>query len=650
MAKIRVQILNVTVPSSMQDPGGVFLDIGDTDLSVSRVAEELNEINEIRYGGVRKFNVPATAKNKIIFQQFIAVQPHEFDYEPLECRIYVDANILEETKIGASGHTEGQFIECVATKAQDYWLIGATALRLPQIPYDDIEFTQANIETNWTGNYRYGDGDIGIHFTPMYFGKPYQERTMTIEYMRWNYHLLRLYREGFRTFGWNFECELLETDPGRQIAGYLIDPNAYSREELIAANRARAESGEINRNKQYTVSVGGLGPLFGLLGILTAKPTYGYHFVILHNTVLNDPGKNFKGGRYYGFGRFRFTLTIQYIPKDLAMSTVRVEFYRNNPPPPIQKPTKIYEEQFSPLDDYIGDIDVVQEKVIEAEVNLQLNQSITVSTYGESRKKSIKIKNTFVSIEPLAVFPQRGETINPATYLRNDTLLQCLKGWVHAMRGKIDVVPGERTVRVLPNYETNFLGEDLEGYYTNNLVDVRPYQVKDGVRQESPAAKPNRYQLIRFKESTDAAILKLGMDDLTPLFSKTVDLGAHFKPEYTEHANPYFEPTINDWVYDFSPPDGENVPVNLPMLLDHDPSEEEPHVSTNIGPRLLFLTEFRPQTWEDDSGSHAVELNWMSGAITTFNHAWMRNPHLPSATEQDNLVFEDPDGVIENTL
>ena len=67
MAKIRVQILNVTVPSSMQDPGGVFLDIGDTDLSVSRVAEELNEINEIRYGGVRKFNVPATAKNKIIF-------------------------------------------------------------------------------------------------------------------------------------------------------------------------------------------------------------------------------------------------------------------------------------------------------------------------------------------------------------------------------------------------------------------------------------------------------------------------------------------------------------------------------------------------------------------------------------------------------
>lgn len=650
MLTVRVQILNITVPAQYQDSGGVFLDIGETDLSLSRVAEELNEINLIRYGGVRKFNLPLTGKNQYVFREFFSPTPIDFDYTPLECRIYVGSNTLEETKIGATRINEGQrTFEAVATKATDYWIIGAKALRLPQIPYEDIEFTFDNITLNQATQYAYSDGDIGIHFTPMYFGKPYVERRMTVEYFRWNYHLLRVFTEGFRTFGWCFKCEALESDKGRQILAYLIDPNAYSREELINANKAAAESGEINRDKNYTVSVGGLGPLFGLLGILTSKPTYGYHFVVLHDTVNFDPGSNMQGGRYYGFGRFKFTFTIQYVPKDLRASTIKVQFFRNNPPPPVSKPTLIHEESFTPINDDTGDINQTYEKAIEVEATLQTNQSITVMIYAESRFKSIKIKNTFIEVTPTLVFPQRGETINPASYLRNDTLLEVLKGWVHIMRGKIDVNVGEKTLTLYPNEETDFLEETLEGYYRNTLIDVTPIQVNNSSVVDTPAEQPSRYQLIRFKESTDFAIDLLGLDKLTPLFSKTVDLGEQFPPEYTVYENPYFEPTLNDWVYDLSPEGFEQIPVNLPMLLDHDPKKEDGAISTDIGPRIFFVTEVLGQTWESESGSQTVRLGMEDNKELTWNHAYHRDPFSTDA-EQNNLVFQDPLFEIENTL
>jgi hypothetical protein len=644
---IRVQILNVTVPAQFQDSGGVFVDLGDTDLSLNRVAEELNEINQIRYGGARQFTVPDSPKNILIFQEFISPTPHDFDYTPLECRIYVGSSVLEETKIGARRSLEASnSLELIATKKEDYWLIGAQALRLPQIPYEDIELTRANIEDSWNNNYQYSDGDIGIHFTKMYMGRPYKERKMTVEYMRWTYHLLRLLREGFRTFGWCFLCEALETNDGRQIAAYLIDPNAYSREDLIEANKATAETGEIERDQQYRISGGGIGPLGGLLGsLLGGKNVYGYHFVTTFDTVTYDPGSNMLNGRYNGFGVFLFTVTIQYCPADIRSNIVKVEFYVSD----ADSSRIAYEEEFKPLDDLIGDPTDLQEKVIETELALQVDQSVTVAIYAESTHKSIKIKNMFLNVLPKAVYPQRGETINPANYLRNDTLLDVLKGWVHTMRGKIDVIPGEKTIAVFPNFETDFFNETLEGYYTDNLIDVTAYQVNNSSVVDTPAAKPNRFQLIRWKQSTDPWIARLRLDRLSPLYSKTVDLGEQFKPEYTEYVNPYFEPTYNDWVYDFSPQNSESVPVNLPILLDHIPEKGKAQISVDIGPRLLYLTDQLTQDWEAENGLQAVKLGWEDTTKTFIGRAYMRSP-FNNMAEQVNLVFADPLFEIENTL
>jgi len=643
---IRVQILNVTLPAIFDDPGGVFVDLGETDMSLKKVAEELNEVNEIQYGGVRVFSVPDTAKNLIIFQQFIAPAPTDFDYTPLECRIYVGTNILNETWIGASRSAEGEGrLELTATKQSDYWIIGAKALRLPQIPYDDVEFTQANIETNWSSNYRYADGDLGIHFTPMYFGHPYVDGEMTIEYMRWNYHLLRIIREGFRTFGWCFKCEALESDEGRQLAAYLIDPNAYSTEALIEGNKALAESGEFELSKQFNISSGGLfGGLFG-----GAQKLYGYHVVKTTNTIIHDPGSNVIGGRYYGFGLFHFKVTIQYIPIELKSEVVRIEWFRNNPFTTPPSNTKVFEEEFRPSDDFVGDPTALFEKTFEADIQLQTNQSITIGIYIESFFKKVKIKNVILNVTPIKVFPQRGETINPANYLRNDTLLELLKGWVHPIRGKIDVIPGEKTVEVFPNFEIDAFGETLTGYYRNTLVDVTPIQISESAVVESPVSKPNRFQLVRWKQSSDPWIKRMGLDKLTPLFSRTLDLGEQYVPDYTEYPNPYFEPTVSDWVYDFSKGDEKNVPVNLPILLDHIPGDSDHQVSTDIGPRILFLTEFRPQQWDTEAGTQTVKLGWEGGQITTWNHAYMRNPFL-SAAVQTNLVFGDVLQEIENTL
>lgn len=642
MIDIRVQILNVTAPASFEDPGGLFVDLDSPSISMRRVAEELNEINLIKFGGVRTFTVPDTAKNLFIFREFIAASPIDFDYTPLECRIFVGGNVLRETKIGASNYSESEgIIELIATKANDYWIIGAQALRLPQIPYEDIEFSQDTIEASHAAGPQYTDGDVGIFFPYAYYGKPFLDRQFTVEYMRWTYHLLRLLREGFRTFGWCLECEALESTIGRRIHIYAIDPNAYSNQELIEANKAVADTGSFERDKQWTVAGSS-----GFLGFGGDK-LYAYHFVTLFDNVTQyDPGANVVGGRYYGFGVFKFSITFQYYPGQLRSEVIRCEFLRNDPGGPVT----VYQEEFRPTDEFTGVLTDIHEHVFEAEVSLGANQSITVAIYAESYFKTINIHNMIMRVTPVAVYPQRGETLNPAEYLRNDPLMDPLKGWVHAMRGKLEVVPGERTLRILPNYgvDDTFWGT-LEAYYRDTLIDLQPDQIRESGTVTPPTSKPDRYQLIRWKESTDPSVKALGLDKLTPLYSKTIDLGEQYPEGYTEHTNPYFEPTNSDWIYDFSPEDYEHIPINLPILLDHIPEEGSKKISTDIGPRLLYIHTAAGQSFPLESGLALCRLGWEGTEVTSWSTAYMRNAFLHT-DDQMNLVFGDPLNEIKNTL
>jgi hypothetical protein len=107
----------------------------------------------------------------------------------------------------------------------------------------------------------------------------------------------------------------------------------------------------------------------------------------------------------------------------------------------------------------------------------------------------------------------------------------------------------------------------------------------------------SRFQLYRFKRSTDDYINELKLEDELPLFAKRVDIGEDYQAGETENANPFFEPTYNDKLvnFDFATPLANNIPIDVPFMFDNNNDE----LSFDIAPRILFWNGLSKQTSED---------------------------------------------------
>lgn len=576
-------------PSAWQEASGaIFLDMpGDFDFSLTKNVEELSEVNDINIGGVLGFSIPKSPKNQFILRDWLDPNTFDFQATPVNVIAYSGGNVLSQNYLYVRySRWLDQTIECALVNDASHWAIGASRMRLNEIEYDDFTFTENAVLQNMQNNESYTEGDIGIYYQLAHYGNPYEPRIVNVEYMRPWHHVLGVLQKGFKQLGWRFECEWLESEVGRRIIAYLLDPEFFK---------------EDTQRKTFLANISE----FQIQQIYTQDTIDQPRAEILnYDLELDDPGDSYDGGRYFGFGEFiveaSITLYSFYqVTHRVALEICIFDQFSS------EDPQVVFRKELR----YIPNDNSTQREIYvktETAITILPNQFIAVRYFGTSNGRSSwtdTIVGGNLKITPINVFPIVGDMINPGKMLRKDFFIDFIKGVIHMMRGKIHTQYDCKTVKFMPNYKVaDYYGDELEGFYFDGVtIDVDPTQIQDSENVRPPDFSRPRYLLLGWKASNDPYVRQLEESLTYPLFSRLVDLGEEFKDEVQEYLNPYFEPTANDWYTRFSRVTN-GVPMDLPVVLDHTPDDEKVQISVNIGPRILITKGWQEVQYETQEG------------------------------------------------
>ena len=627
-------------PSSwLTDDGAIFLDLPPAfDFGLNKNVEELTEINQLQISGVYGFSVPKTPLNQFVLRDWVDPNTFDFSATPVNVIAYSGGTVLTQRYLYVrESRWRDNTIECALVNDASHWAIGASRLRLNQIPYDDFSFTEDNVRLNMINDHNYSDGDAGIYFQLSNYGNLYLPERVTGEYLRPWYHVLGLLHKGFQYLGWRFESPLLETTIGRQWIAYLIDPEFYNR--TIENKTLFATLTEFEFQKIFTQA---------------EAEDYGEVLTITYDQEIDDPGDFYRFGRYYGFGEYHVEASIKFYAFYQVSHSVELQIVVFGADP--DKPTIITKKV---IDQIRNDNSTVYEIVLKTEdaITIIPGHWIEVRYVGRSNGRS-SWTDTIVSgklkIEPVKQLPFIGDTINPGEMLRPDFFIDFCKGVLHAMRGKVHTEYDCKTVTFYPNYPLEYFGEQVEGFYNDgSLVTVDPLQVQRSEVSIPPDFTRSRYILLAWKNGNDHLVRRKEEVLTDPLYSRIIDLGEEFTDDRDESRNPYFEATANDWIINWST---NGVPMDIPHLLDHQIEDDKVKISTNIGPRLLITkgwtnVKFRAQ----DGTDHAP--TWIFGNFPAFNfvnYTWAFQ--LPLGRDaagdeiEENLVYGELDNDLYNLL
>lgn len=652
-----IQILD-TVPGFPSDwlsgNSTIFLDLPvDFDFALSKNVEELTNINELQLSGVYGFSVPKSPKNQFILRDWVDANTYDFTGVPVNVRAYSGGDVLTQRLMYIrESRWSDEAIECALVNDESHWAIGAGRLRLNQIPYDDFVFTAINVFQNMQNNESYADGDAGIYFQIANYGNPFKNRRILVEYLRPWYHVLGVLHKGFKYLGWRFECELLETEIGRRWIAYLIDPDFYK----TGSGRTASLLAQLSAREYEYIPADHLDDAEPSPDAEGQTPIpFTISELLDYDTVIDDPLGQYTLGQFNGFGTYHFEASFVYVSFWNVSHFTWIELWHisNEDIRTLVKSTRggvlanlmQQRELFIKTDEPV--FLLPGEKV---EVRWRGSSNGTGSSYFRD-----EILAGSLRITPVSAYPVQGDTINPGTMLRPDFFLDFCKGILHVMRGRVDTDIHEKTVRFMPNYPMRYLdpdtGEEIEGYYHNGeLVTVDELQIVRSEVTRPPDYSQPRYLILEWKDGNDVWVRKYNEGRKYPVFSKLVDLGEEYSDTTPLRlTNPYFEATVNDWSQNFVL-ETNGIPMDLPHLLDHEPTDDKVQISTDIGPRLLIT-----KGWHDvtvisaDLMEHHTLWAWGSsehnvfGAHVSYPWGYMLALGADSAGDPnpENLIYGD---------
>lgn len=602
--------LNAGIPPAQRVSNGLYLDLdSDFQLRLSKVLEELFDINKIRVDGVLGFGIPSTPTNDLVLRQYVlptrvGVAP------PLNVYIYIGSRILPNTELHVVGYKNGEY-DCELRPSGTHWVVGAKNLKLKDIDLGDPFVVGATTLQNFNGLGGYVDGTQGARFPLAFYGAWHGKQTGKISPVNYRpfLSLLWVLQKGACALGWTFRSPVFESDWGRRLIGYMVSDEFFTDKTLLVERRFSARRTFVDSP-------------------VSLFPSASWHFgsPIRFSDELFDNGGHFNSGSDYsgaGIHDFHVTLKVQFGYENisqlnqaiLSASTlwsygsildlfeermnlqVLLKYYASVLGYDILVDDKVVSfkefKNVATLDGglrYTADITVVFK-----DIQIDPTDYVYVSVGGDSSSGLAIVAffdllgNSTFRNEPKSIFLQDGDEYTFQSLLGSKyTFLDFLKGCAHLVNGKLYTDNNKKELWLFPPYSTKIYQDEIvEGYFVDgsSTIDLDSTLVCDSESVETPSVREKRYKILKFNGDGDYEIKQLNLEENTDIFGYKVDYGEQYKEEYEISENPFFAPTLNKLT--------DGVSVNIAHLVDiphiHDDYDtENPKMEFKLQPRVLY--------------------------------------------------------------
>lgn len=540
--------------------GRVFLDTPpDLDLRITKTIQELTEANEMKKEAALGFALQQTNRNRSIFEAY-RVNAARPEKKLLDVAVYSDGERtrLDKLRVGVFRDRQQEIeVELVGPA----WItdLEETALNETELP--EFEFTIPNIDAAWS------DPTALLSFLVADYGGWHDPPGVTTKDIRPIFNLGKLAKAMFCQHGWTFKSPYFLAEPGKRISAYLSGQNWYTYE---------------TKNDEFRVD----------LEIATPRNLTGAPSTILFDEI-SDPLD-----LYDSFFRPSEYLFPPGAPQDTEI-IFKIEHLTANVPAYTGADAWFYFIVFknngtgTSLDAVhyearAGLPDGPTQIVINAEFSDFAGPGVSYSFYmgyGEGGNVNsvfypYELAAGQIQIKPNRPFLLEGDTFNPAELLDPEmNQAELLNEIARICNAKIETDYATNTVILYPPYDTNILGEKIEGFFQRNKAPLNfDKKIEPGSAIIDPRIpENNRYIELKFKDTNDAYIQQQ-FPDRQP-FSKRVDLGAG-KADTTTIEFDHFEPTVERFV-DASLVGGNGM--HLPVCRDNN----DGNISKDIGKRIL---------------------------------------------------------------
>lgn len=562
----RIQVINPKSSQYLED-GVLFLDTNvEFTIPTTRKLEEIIDINKISIDQVIPFDLPITEKNKAELGDFMNPNVANFDFKPIPVQVIIGSEVLTHTLLHVRETSEAEKRISVELRNDDsHWIVGCKKLKCRDITWDDFTINLANITSNWANNYKYLDGDIGLWFPLVFYGAWYETGNVTFKDLRPWVHLLAVLQKGFSDIGWIFKCPFLETDFGRQLGCYLIDPlygtDSFDKRKYSVAARTSAEQ---NGNFQ---------------GIL----------ILGYEEFDEDGAYDQTNGYYRADGSFNFRADLLVHFTGIDPGGVGGRFQINI----IKKTANGTEILLGTKDETILTIDGDAHYITIDIYDVLVSQTDIIYLTADIQENDFGLWSVYFKATPTnSISFNDGQVLHyPDLFPKNLRLYDVMNGLIHLINGKIHTDRSNRTVTVYAAFTATHFGIEVEGYYKEDQInDLIENQIVESSLIETIDIAKKRYLRLQFKDSSDARIQGLNFPKDNPPFSKTYDISEVLEEDTEVSANPFFEPTVNDDVTSIlsAPLQIDFLKIGIPFCVDN--SDER--ASFNIQPRILYFSGY----------------------------------------------------------
>lgn len=585
---MRVEILeHIDLPDQYLDDGKLYLDIDSNKLETKINNIGLNNKDKNTNNATLSFEVPYTAKNRMILGGRADAHGRAIPSSPIPIFATDGAYILEQDSIVCLGKNDAtRAYRIQLTNKASHPISLASKLPLNDIELSDFIFSKENVEAQFA-NFQYADVDPGFHYGFAFFGGTYQAGKFVTEDLRPVYSPLHLFREGFKSLGWTFSSPLLETDIWRRVWCYLSD-ETYG-------------GGSQDNLERYRFVLTRTTP-FALEDYFD-----GTGGSIKEWTVVLDNYGGYDEPWYIQPYGLTHKLTLEY---EIDASTIaREEEIKII----IALGEFIIAETTIFLVDEKNEFKETISGVFDQYINSTTYPALIVRFVG-SKIRSLEIKKLKFYNEPLRLRYIENQYIEMSEPLSSKiSLSDLLEGIQHLTCGLPDIDWGKNHIELKVPYDVDIWGQSVQGHLDrDNLEDLSSIILKVSQSLSIPSVRQSRYIRFGYKRSTDDHIRQLSLERGTELFDKLVDLGDDYEERTSNKRNPLFEPT------DFAPVPSvsDDVPPHLAIVSDNSDGQ----VSFDLGPRLFMATGVVAQNYKDieENTVGAAELNWHDTVLTSF--------------------------------
>ena len=600
------------------------------DLRQTKQITELTSVDKLKFDYTLGFELDATDQNMSLINHFLNPNIVGNRYDAIPIIIELESCVLTDNSIYVVNATKDK-INVQLKLGLSHWAVGAPQLFLCDLPYNTVEHTCDHIKDVIENQYPYDfnapmndPNNLGVWYPWGDYGRLVRDKTLNpqvgnyvvpAEYWRPWYYLADLLRKGFCELGFEFKSPLFESEFGRRLLMYTIDPT-YGQDSLLTNNIGAEADVQTFYPLAFPLSANTRG-------------------TIRFPNIISDPTSGFVDpvrGLFVGVGEFNISgqvLLTAAADVDLKFYFIRACYINGT-------------WDFNPII-ILDEVEVAatQSNQVTYEFNLEcvtLNclEGVGVMVVRGDTSTIIAVDpGSSINFEGTRHYAQEGDIQDLGAILNcNVSFMDLLKSVSHTFNLKIKTDFVNQCVELYIPFKEEFGDEEIEGFFLEEVIeDISALIDPKSCRVSPPDRNIERYQCIGYKESEDSYIEQLNLS--RELWSIVYDLG----PEFTaggqnDNKNPLIEPTVNR-MRTF----GRGSTPHIPVVRNEKPYGFPDTIRIGLAFGNVVQDQggsLRYCKWDDDTADLIPTVSMYAPIALGENH---NDPNSPLSVMDDNLIY-----------